>query len=96
MATPRSARAHVRVKLGESIVSGNFFFDFKFLAATGLVDLGLLRGLSLQSSFAGMEADAIESDDALRSVRAGTGEKLAARVERLNNMSNFIVRRMLL
>ena len=35
----------------------------------------------------------IESDVAFRSVRAGAGEKLAARVERLNSSSNFIVRR---
>jgi hypothetical protein len=42
-----------------------------------------------------MVEDAIESDDAFRSVRAGAGEKLAARVERLNSNtgSNFIVRR---
>jgi hypothetical protein len=40
-----------------------------------------------------MADDAIESDDALRNVRAGAGEKLAARVKRVNSNSNFIVRR---
>jgi hypothetical protein len=35
----------------------------------------------------------IESDVAFRNVRTGAGEKLAARVERLNSSSNFIVRR---
>jgi hypothetical protein len=35
----------------------------------------------------------IESDVAFRSVRAGAGEKLAARAEKVNSISNFIVRR---
>jgi GH35 family endo-1,4-beta-xylanase len=62
-----------------------------------VVDLRGGIGLSLQSSLVGprprTEEDAIESDDTFRSVRAGAGEKLAARVERLKSNSNFIVRR---
>jgi hypothetical protein len=81
--------------------SGTAFLDLALttLAATGLVVLRGGIGLSLQSSFGGARMRgpgivvAIESDDAFRSVRAGAGEKLAARAERLNSNTNFILRR---